>query len=107
MYYGLTLGEFLTRHGALVGSGAYLVKLKAYDHPGVGVRYAAIWTRSQRQYTFPVVNILARDFMGYRDVYASIGYRIRSLTVRGGRYTVVFERTPPPIVVGPPVVSAN
>ena len=92
MYFALDITQLTQMQQQNDAAGIRIVKVNKYDHPGLGARYAAIWTASQTKPTTPVFDIAQTSFPLVREQWIAAGYHIKRITTYRNTYNVVFEK---------------
>jgi murein DD-endopeptidase MepM/ murein hydrolase activator NlpD len=90
MRYGLDAAGFAARHEQYTGAGLRIRRLQAYDHPGAGRRYAALWERDPSP-AFFLRDLSASLFQAYTEMHLRLGRRIVHVSAHDGLYSMIYE----------------
>lgn len=92
-YYRRTEAEIRAIDRDKVAAGMRMVRLYAYDHPGLGRRYAALWAPANgapRTYAFFTLSTPS-TFEAFARAYERVGWRVMHTSSDGDVVTLLVE----------------
>ncbi len=90
MRYGMTESSFATFHAQYTGQNLKIVQFQKYNHPGLGVRLAAVW-RPQYYTTNLFRDMSAETYRTLTESARLMGVRVRHVDSYGGLHSLILE----------------